>query len=84
VLLHGCVGRCRAKVWGPEDVEDVCNLCGTSRYNDQGKPREFVVHFPLKKRFESLLQCPEYRKAVRWESQRTRVNINYMTGTSST
>ena len=32
-----------------------------------GKPREFVVHFPLKARIESLLTCKEYVRSVKWE-----------------
>ena len=82
MLLHGCVGTCGKKVWGSQDEEDVCDLCGASRYDDKGKPKEFVVHFPLKERLESLLRCDQYNNAVRWESKRQRVNSSFMTGLS--
>lgn len=80
MVLHGCVGPCGTKVWGPQDAADVCEVCGTRRYDDKGKPRESVIHFPLKERFESLLKCDQYNNAVRWESQRERINSSYMTG----
>ena len=83
MLLHGCGGTCREKVWGPDDEGDVCDLCGPSRFDEKGKPREFVVHFPLKQRFESLLKCAEYCKAARWETRRKRVNERFVTGTSA-
>ena len=81
VYLHGCVGPCKKKVWGPEDNSDVCEFCGTSRFKRNGKPKEFIVHFPLKERFARLLQCAQYVEAVRWESARSRRrNPHYMTG----
>ena len=67
-------------MWGPEDDDDVCELCGGSRYDDDGKPKEYFVHFPLKERLESLLQCPQYVKEVSWEYNNHRHNDRgYMT-----
>ena len=78
VYLHGC--PCNKKVWGPDDDSDECEFCGGSRYDDENKPREFVVHFPLKERLRSLLKLPQYVKAVRWELERNaRHNRNYVT-----
>ena len=82
MFLHGCVGPCKTKVWEPQDPADLCELCGTRRYDDKENAREFVVHFPLKERFESLLKCEQYCNSVRWESQRERINSSYMTGLS--
>ena len=82
VYLHGCVGECKKKVWGPDDTEDVCEYCGANRFDARGKPREFVVHFPLKEQFASLLACKQFQAAVRWESQTTQQqNPDYMCGT---
>ena len=62
-------------------MSDVCELCGASRYDDKGKPKEFFVHFPLKHRLESLLQCPQYVQEVTWEQNNHRHNDRgYMTG----
>ena len=80
VFLHGCVGQGCTKVWGPQDGADVCNLCGGRRYDGNGKPHEFVIHFPLKGRLENLLKCDQYYQAVRWECDRERTNDDYMTG----
>ena len=80
VFLHGCVSQGCTKVWGPEDEEDVCNLCQSRRYDGKGKPREFVIHFPLKNRFEKLLTCEQYRQSVRWECERRKTNDDYITG----
>lgn len=79
VYLHGC--PCNKKVWGPEDDAVVCEFCGGDRYDTDGRPKEFVVHFPLKDRLQSLLQCPQYVESVRWECKqhRARQNPNYMT-----
>jgi hypothetical protein len=79
VQLHGCV-HCDNKVWGPDDVEDICNLCGCNRYDDNGKPKEYVIHFPLTERLQSLLCCKQYYDSVRWECDRSRTNDDYMTG----
>ena len=79
VYLHGCVGPCGVKVWGPDDASDKCDLCGTSRYDEEGKPKEFVIHFPLEERFKSLLSCPHFVDALRHEHTRT-TNKDYMTG----
>ena len=77
-VLHGCVG-CNNKVWGPDDDSDVCELCNGHRYDDKGKAKEFVVHFPLKERLEKLLKCHQYYMFVRWEGER-RTNDDYVTG----
>ena len=78
VQLHGCVD-CNRKVWGPDDSEDVCNECGGNRYDLKGKPKEYVVHFPLKERLQSLLRCEQYYDSVLWECDRS-TNDDYMTG----
>ena len=83
VFLHGCVGQGCDTVWGPEDQGDECPKCGCKRYDDAGKPKEFVIHFPLKSRIESLLTCRAYQKAVRWESERTHDNDDYVSGISN-
>ena len=79
VYLHGCVGHGCKTVWGPEDPATECNVCGGSRFDDCGKPHEFVVHFPLFEQFESLLGCKQYQHAVRWENRRKK-NPAYMCG----
>lgn len=79
VELHGCIG-CHTKVWGPEDAETVCDVCQGNRYDREGKPKEYIIHFPLKKRLEKLLLCPDYREAVRWEYKRAKDNSEYITG----
>lgn len=48
--MYGCVGEVYTKVWGPQDVDEVCDLCGTARYDDSNQPIESVVNFPLRKR----------------------------------
>ena len=80
IFLHGCTGQGCTKVWGEEDADDVCNLCGTRRYQENGQPKEYIVHFPLRERFESWLSCPQYYEQVRWECDRTKTNPDYMTG----
>lgn len=79
VYLHGCV-ECNKKVWGPNDLSTVCELCGAQRFDAGGKPKEFIVHFPLFDQFKSLLTCKQYQRAVRWESLRPKGNPNYMCG----
>ena len=78
--LHGCVGQDCTKVWGPGDADDLCDICGGRRYDDNGQARESVVHFPLRERFESWLRCPQYYAQVRWECDRKNINPDYMTG----
>ena len=81
--MHGCVGvnnKGCSKVWGPGDVGNTCQLCGGARYDVKDKPKEFIIHFPLKNRLQSLLQCEQYYKAVRWECDRTSVNEDYVSG----
>ena len=58
----------------------MCEICGSERFDAKGKAREFVVHFPLKKKLERLLQCEQYLQAVKWEGKR-RSNASFMTGT---
>ena len=79
IYLHGCV-QCNKHVWAPNDPSDVCQLCGGKRYNNDGKPQEFIVHFPLINQFKSLLTCEQYQEAVRWECRRSRQNPAYMCG----
>ena len=80
VFLHGCVGEGCDTVWGPQDQGDICPKCDGRRYDDKGKPQEFVLHFPLKSRIESLLTCRAYQNAVRWECERTHANDDYVSG----
>lgn len=80
VFLHGCVGQGCDTVWGPQDPGDECPKCGGRRYDDKGKPKEFVLHFPIKPRIESLLRCEDYKKAVRWECERKHANDDYVSG----
>lgn len=80
VFLHGCVGPCQKKVWGPEDVSDTCEICGTRRYDSAGKPKQFIVHFPLAEHITKLLELPQYANALRWEGNRSRTNARYITG----
>jgi len=70
---------CNKKVWAPDDLEDVCE-CGGHRYDASGKPKEYVVHFPLTERLQALLRCEQYYGAVRWECDRSKTNDDYMTG----
>lgn len=79
VYLHGCVGQGCNKVWGPEDPATTCNLCGCDRFDAAGRAHESIVHFPLIDQFKSLLACPQYEDAVRWESRR-KANPAYMCG----
>lgn len=79
VFLHGCVG-CDNKVWAEEDVGETCPQCGADRYDESGKAKEFVVHFPIAKRMKSLLSLEQYYNAVRWECDRTKKNDEYVTG----
>ena len=81
VCLHGCVG-CHKKVWGADDASDVCDVCGPNRFDATGKPREYVVHFPLTERFTNFLRCDQYVKSVRWECDRPSGNTAYMSGLS--
>ena len=80
MILHGCVGPDCNKVCPPQDADDVCNLCGGPRYDAKGKPHEFIIHFPLKPRLESLLRCDQYCQAVQWEFNRKHDNDEYMAG----
>ena len=80
VYLHGCVGTCNKKVWGPNDDSDVCEFCGTNRYSADNKPRERVVHFPFKDRFSALLQCKHYIEALQHEWRREKRNQGVATG----
>jgi len=80
VYLHGCVGECKKKVWGPEDPSIVCDLCGAARFDASGRPHEFIVHFPLKDQFKCLLTCKQYQRAVRTETLRPTPNADYMCG----
>ena len=79
VYLHGCVG-CHRKVWAPEDPADVCELCGGDRFDPAGKPKEFIVHFPLSAQIKGLLGCKQYAEAARHECRRTQTNPAYMCG----
>ena len=79
VRLHGCVGQGCNKVWGPGDPSTSCNLCGYNRFDDHGKPHEYIVWFPLMDQFKSLLKCKQFEHAVRWEERR-KANPNYMCG----
>ena len=58
---------------------DANSVCGSDRYDAAGKPREYVIHFPLHDRLKSLLRCRQYTDALRWEHTRTR-NADYVTG----
>ena len=78
VYLHGCV-ECKEKVWGPDDPSNVCD-CGGHRFDAAGKPKEFIVHFPLKDQFEQLLSCEQYQQAVRHECTRPPQNPEYISG----
>lgn len=80
VTLHGCVGECKKKVWGPNDPSTVCDLCGADRFDAAGKPKEFIIHFPLMDQFKSLLTCKQYQQTVRWECLRPTQNAAYMCG----
>ena len=79
MFLHGCTTAGCLKVWPPEDKEDVCESCGNTRFDEAGNPREFVIWFPLKTRFTSLLCLPQYHEACKHEGKR-RKNDGYMTG----
>lgn len=78
VYLHGCVA-CNKYVWAPEDPEVVCEHCGGDRFDVSGKSKEFVVHFPLKLQFASLLTCKQHQAALLWESLHVQ-NPDYMSG----
>ena len=81
MYLHGCAaGGCEKKVWGPDDPSDVCDLCGADRFDAAGKPKEFIIHFPLMDQFRSLLTCKQYQQAVQWECRRPAQNPAYMCG----
>ena len=74
---------CAKKVWSSEeDGDDRCEHCGEDRFDLTGKHRskERVIHFPLKPRLESLLRCPDYVQAVRYENNRPKRNQEYMSG----
>ena len=73
------------QVWGPEEASDRCTKCGGSRFDADGKPKEWVVHFPLTPRIQSLLQCRRFVETVRWEHDRAQGhNPAYMSGVYTT
>ena len=79
VILHGCAGRLCKKVWPPADNTDQCEHCGSARYDDNGKAREYVIYFPLRDRIASLLRCRQYTELLQWEWKRTK-NPDYVAG----
>ena len=79
VTLNGCVGPCAKKVWHQSDESDVCEFCGTSRYNEKGQAQETVYWFPLREHLEKLLRERKYVQACRHEDNRES-NPNYITG----
>lgn len=56
-------------MWRETEPGDICPKCGESRF-DGGKPKEFVVWFPLRERFAKLLQVRQFCEAVRHENRR--------------
>ena len=81
VRLHGCVS-CNNKVWEESDVQEICPNCGAHRFDDKGKPKEFIIWFPFKERFASLLRTEKFVESVKWEGKRVKANPDYVTGIS--
>ena len=80
VFLHGCIGEGCNQVWEESDDGQVCPKCNAARFDDNGKPKESIIWFPLKPRLESLLSTTEFEESVRWEGQRCQDNDEYVTG----
>ena len=57
-------------MWRDTEPGNICPKCGTSRFDDKGKPREFVVWFPLEDRLTRLLQLQQFCEAMRHENRR--------------
>ena len=65
--LHGCV-HCNKHVFLPDDKSKNCPLlCGFSRFDSKGLPREQVFYFPLRPKLQSLLRLPKYREMCEHE-----------------
>ena len=80
VYLHGCVGQGCDTVWRDTDAANVCDKCGTQRFDVSGKAREFVIWHPLASRFESLLKCEQYCESVKHECRRPQAtDTDYIT-----
>lgn len=71
--LDGCP-RCNKHVWDDSDQSKTCPIpgCGGSRYDENGRPFEQVLHFPLKPRLEALLRCEAFCAAATYDSWRKR------------
>ena len=57
-------------MWRETEEGDRCPKCGTRRFDDNGKPKEYVVWFPLQSRLTALLKLHQFQHAVRHESRR--------------
>ena len=78
VCLHGCIG-CNNYVWQESDGGVVCPECGADRFVN-GKPKEKLLWFPLKERFQSLLRTEQFVESVKWEGECVKSNGDYVTG----
>lgn len=71
--LNGCTG-CHKFVYLPDDRRTHCpcvkadgNVCGSPRFDAQGKALERVLYLPLKERLRKLLRNDKYRKMCQHE-----------------
>ena len=76
--LNGCVGDNCEHVFGQADVATHCPNCNTSRYKNNGSPKEVVFYFPLKARLEALVRTKRYRDLLTYEYRR-KSNDEYFT-----
>ena len=57
-------------MWREGEPGNVCAKCGTDRFDNKGKPQEFVVWFPLRERLEQLLSLQQFCNVLRHENRR--------------
>ena len=66
-------------MWRETDQGDRCPKCGRSRFDDKGKPKEYVVWFPLQTRLTALLRLHQFQHVVRHENRRPRADPDCIT-----
>lgn len=66
-------------MWRDTEPGNTCPKCGTARFDRNGKPKEFVVWFPLAERLASLLKLQQFCTAVRHENRRRNDQQEYIT-----
>ena len=65
VELHGCTGQGCSHVYGPADIRELCPICNNPRYSASSKkPKEKVLHFPIRPRLEALMKLKSFRQLL--------------------